>query len=453
MLKNKSGITLLALIITIVIIIILAGITLKLTIGNNGLIRKVKEAEIENEKAEVYEQINLATSLGERKYYSSGTDRITAYKSALLSGVDGINSNSLDDNGSNLITGTVTKKSGKTYDFSVTVPVTEITIAEHEEPINISDYVKIGDCVRYDPLYLDKGKTQNVNANLLTYTSPTGGLTHGNGYSSQENGGGQTFTAKSNLEWRVLSVSNDTIEIIPTTSIKKDIETHNNGFFMLHAGVGYLYAEQELNEICKIYGYGYGADTSIGSSFKVGGPLDEETRTISGTGARSITIEDIEKLCGITAADRITLNSNYGSTTNPTVDVYYPTMSMSTGESVSPGVRNVKYTNYSISYNNYPELNSEIRTILLYNRFWLASRSIYTTSSRISCYALSSGLVGDEFKTFSQELFRGKSDEGSQYARGESDALGVLPVVSIRANCIDITNITQIGGIDTWGLK
>ena len=135
MLKGKKGITLVALVITIVILLILAGIALNLTIGENGLIKKAKEITVESEKAEVYEQINLATLSGEIEHHANGTDRITAYKSALLSEVDGIDGNSLTDNGSNLITGTVTKSSGKTYDFSVPVPVTEITIAEHVERV------------------------------------------------------------------------------------------------------------------------------------------------------------------------------------------------------------------------------------------------------------------------------------------------------------------------------
>lgn len=39
-LKNKKGITLIALIITIIILLILAGVTLILIMGENGIIRK-----------------------------------------------------------------------------------------------------------------------------------------------------------------------------------------------------------------------------------------------------------------------------------------------------------------------------------------------------------------------------------------------------------------------------
>lgn len=103
--------------------------------GDNGLLKRAGDASTETEKGEVYEQISLATASGEMEYYSNGTDRLIAYKNALLNGVDGIDRDNLTDNGSNLITGTVNTKSGKQYDFSVPVPVTNITVAEHEEKV------------------------------------------------------------------------------------------------------------------------------------------------------------------------------------------------------------------------------------------------------------------------------------------------------------------------------
>ena len=131
--KGNRAITLIALIVTIIVLLILAGISISMLAGDNSILQKATDAKTETERGEVYEQISLATASGEMDYYSNGTDRITAYKSALLNGVDGIDRDNLTDNGSNLITGTVTTKSGKQYDFSVPVPVTDITVAEHKE--------------------------------------------------------------------------------------------------------------------------------------------------------------------------------------------------------------------------------------------------------------------------------------------------------------------------------
>lgn len=130
--KNK-GITLIALVITIIVLLILAGVTITSLTGENGLLERASRARDETERAEVYEQISLAAYSGEMEHHTNGTDRITAYKNALLNDVDGIDASNLTDNGSSLITGTVTTKNGKQYDFSVPVPVTDITVAEHKE--------------------------------------------------------------------------------------------------------------------------------------------------------------------------------------------------------------------------------------------------------------------------------------------------------------------------------
>ena len=42
--KGKNGITLIALVVTIVVLLILAGISINMTLGNNGIISKAKEA-------------------------------------------------------------------------------------------------------------------------------------------------------------------------------------------------------------------------------------------------------------------------------------------------------------------------------------------------------------------------------------------------------------------------
>ena len=43
-LKNASGITLIALIVTIIVILILAGVTISLTMNDRGIFQKTKES-------------------------------------------------------------------------------------------------------------------------------------------------------------------------------------------------------------------------------------------------------------------------------------------------------------------------------------------------------------------------------------------------------------------------
>ena len=172
MLKSQKGITLVALVVTIVVLLILAAVALNLTLGENGLITKAKDTKTESEKAEIFDQIALATSSGEIEYSTTGTSRLITYKSALLSGVDGIDSNSVTDNGSNLITGTVTKSSGKKYDFQVPVPVTDITVAEHVERVLevTSVYAKLysdGTLILSSSDYTDTSKTLTNDFGLV----------------------------------------------------------------------------------------------------------------------------------------------------------------------------------------------------------------------------------------------------------------------------------------------
>ena len=57
--KNK-GITLISLVITIILLIILSGITLSLVIGKNGLFEKAKSAKEKQEVAVYLDRIEIA---------------------------------------------------------------------------------------------------------------------------------------------------------------------------------------------------------------------------------------------------------------------------------------------------------------------------------------------------------------------------------------------------------
>ena len=57
--KRTKGITLLALVITIVIMLLLAGVALQMAMGENGLIVKSTQAKREQAKAELLEIVKL----------------------------------------------------------------------------------------------------------------------------------------------------------------------------------------------------------------------------------------------------------------------------------------------------------------------------------------------------------------------------------------------------------
>ena len=55
--KKQSGITLVALVVTIVVLLILAGVSINLVLGENGLITQAKDAREQTKSAEVNEKV------------------------------------------------------------------------------------------------------------------------------------------------------------------------------------------------------------------------------------------------------------------------------------------------------------------------------------------------------------------------------------------------------------
>ena len=213
--------------------------------------------------------------------------------------------------------------------------------------------VSVGDYVAYNA------------GNNHSYTSPVGtGSSHGNGNSSQ------TFTSSSSLKWRVLGWDDETggVMLMSEAPIGK---------FTMKGGIGYLYAEQELNEICKIYGYGTGANISKKFNYVTGDTVEGTTvGTITGSGAKSIDVEDVNKLCGVIPSTAF--SSSYGKAPY-TKNMYYPTTSQSTGKSTSAVSRTDVYTFYSYTASKYLSNTTKLYEILFGTndlKYWLASRCV-----------------------------------------------------------------------------
>lgn len=323
---------------------------------------------------------------------------------------------------------------------------------EYQKAVNnlkVEKYVKVGDYVDYNPTIASKDGTK-VEENKLSYTSHTGTASeHGNGKTEQ------TFKATADTKWRVLSIKNGTVELI-SENVIKTFDT--NSEFVLRGARGYLYAEQELNEACKIFGYGYGADTTKGGSYTVGGPLDTlVTGKIEGTGARSITVEDINKIAGVYEengqmkySDGTIINSNYGDTTKPTENIKFPTIDINKGDNITgisklAQLKNVKNTEYS--YTKDKMANQDISEILFGNNYWLASRSINTESTYDFCVSY----------VYGQNVYIGNAgvcyDLNGNFI--ERDLLGTIrPIVTLKKNVIDLSNIDcNPEGINVWHLK
>lgn len=58
--KEKRGITLVALVVTIIVLIILAGISISLVLGENGILQKARDAKTQTDEEQIKERIKLA---------------------------------------------------------------------------------------------------------------------------------------------------------------------------------------------------------------------------------------------------------------------------------------------------------------------------------------------------------------------------------------------------------
>ena len=82
---GKKGITLIALVITIIVLLILVGVTINLTIGENGIFKQATRAKEEYEQAVKNEQQQLAGLFGKKfadyngQLHVEGTNIVNQY--------------------------------------------------------------------------------------------------------------------------------------------------------------------------------------------------------------------------------------------------------------------------------------------------------------------------------------------------------------------------------------
>ena len=82
--KSKSGITLVALVITIIVLLILVGVSIYLTIGNNGILSKTKDSVTTNKIAIAKEDIEEAWESCETLYWEEWTLNSSIKKSRIF---------------------------------------------------------------------------------------------------------------------------------------------------------------------------------------------------------------------------------------------------------------------------------------------------------------------------------------------------------------------------------
>ncbi len=130
--KQEKGITLIALVVTIVVLLILAGVSISLVLNNNGVISKAKDAKNSTEKGQAQDEVNLAINYLQIEDATSTLTREDKRK--ILE--DELRKISADSSVS--ISGSGYKITHKKYDFFV------------DEDLKISDSEKKFDATEWD---------------------------------------------------------------------------------------------------------------------------------------------------------------------------------------------------------------------------------------------------------------------------------------------------------------
>ena len=142
--RNQKGITLVALVITIIVLLILAAVTIAALGGSNGILTNASKAQTANELGEAEDLINLTANEAINKYYTSiyvnGDKEVAESNGKQTRVVNAINSLSLNNGTTKQITDqdddkliTVTSKNGKgkataTIDENGTLSTWTVTI-------------------------------------------------------------------------------------------------------------------------------------------------------------------------------------------------------------------------------------------------------------------------------------------------------------------------------------
>ena len=351
--KEMKGITLVALVITIVVLLILAGVSINTVLGDDGIIKKAKEAAEATKRASAEEEMNRLVL----EYQLASNDE--TLESFLQEKVTEGRIDEVTDNGDGTIT--ITKKlEGKDYTITVKKPAASTPSVKVGTIRVVSDSTGAGSSLgeastsKGKTLYIMidssiSGGTTTVSPQVPyavtengTYKFTVTGTVNGTAYikevsvtvnqfknsiledinikigdsvnytydsagsyslSSTYSGysSNQTIAQTTGLTWKVLNVDkeNDTVDIISTNPTSSTVTFANI--------LGYNNGPYLMNEICK---------------------AQYSNKTL-GVNARSINLLDMEKhltAAGITNRNACTNEVKYGTTNTYTSNTKYPSL-------------------------------------------------------------------------------------------------------------------------------
>ena len=181
--RKEDGITLIALVITIIVLLILAGVTIATLTGENGILTKAQQAKTETEKAEEYElrkltQGEAATYLEEHEYTDVNGEKVTIPAKCAVSQVEGENTLEdglviIDANGNEWVWVEVPRAEEVYQNAGINLDVNNIT----DEQCNII----YEDLDNYASAYRDSNYSDTF------YSTKQGGFSDANEYNTAKN--------------------------------------------------------------------------------------------------------------------------------------------------------------------------------------------------------------------------------------------------------------------------
>ena len=250
-LKNNKGITLVALIITIIVLLILATVSIRLVM-NGGIIDKSKNAVDKYSNEEIMEQIKLAYQEYQMSQYTDNPLTLQqAMDKAFGEGVATVSGDATS--------GYKVKVKGIVYPLSANGTVEE---GLPDGKVKYGDQILgVGDQVNYDPTLNAAEGTTTYTSYSTTNASSDKNSGRTSGYDSDQSFDAATYK-NAGFKWRVLDVKNGKIRLIADTDVGPGDYSESATSYYLKGSAGYINGVAELNAICSIFGHGKGADSA-----------------------------------------------------------------------------------------------------------------------------------------------------------------------------------------------
>ena len=446
--KSTKGITLIALVVTIIVLLILAGVSIAMLTGNNGILTQGKRAKEETTVGHEKEAVQMAYAGAKAKKLGEEVTAEDVNEQLTING-----ENATATQGTNKII--VTFTSGKVYTIDQSGKITQKTPAkkgtlaymyEKAEGCTKTD----GSCTNAEHLHIgDYVNLANPEEGKIDISATDSGMNN----AGLEGITAQTFEIsktnnKNQLNWRVLGENeNGEIELIAGSPMKSNntLDSKENPYLYLYGAKAYENGEKILGNICELY------------------KTKDKTGYISS--ARSVNQKDIDKVVGLNSIDEINnVNLITPIGTKYHVPEAYTPSSWLNGKPRTLVIGKSEGYGYTVNskiYENAPSVtvNGRIFKMLFENteldfknpttggrRYWLASRSVRSDSDGAN-FCLGTAYTSDGVSCAgSYPMFGSNGDEG--YI-----GFAVRPVVSLKSSVTNsqvqkITDKTE----DTWNV-